>query len=139
MRPGTQGPGRRPLPAILNATEPAIINISVRIAFRSSLLVPSACSREQTVHAANPPVEVQAIGNVQPFSSVRVKSRVAGQFVTVGFQEGQDVSKGDLPFTIDPRPLEAALKQAEAALAHDPVQATAAETDAARCSLWQSW
>ena len=38
------------------------------------------------------------------------------------FKEGQDVKKGDLLFTIDPRPLEATLKQADATLARDTAQ-----------------
>jgi membrane fusion protein, multidrug efflux system len=110
----------------------------------------AACSREQTVHTANPPaqpvapvtvgkvvrktvpVEVRAIGNVQAFSTVAVKSRIAGQLFKVGFQEGQDVRKGDLLFTIDPRPFEGALRQAEANLARDQFQAKNAQADAAR-------
>jgi membrane fusion protein, multidrug efflux system len=63
---------------------------------------------------------------------VAVKSRIAGQLFKVGFQEGQDVRKGDLLFTIDPRPFEGALRQAEANLARDQFQAKNAQADAAR-------
>ena len=66
------------------------------------------------------------------YSTVAVKSRIAGQLFKVSFQEGQDVRKGDLLFTIDPRPFEGALKQAEANLARDQFQAKNAEADAAR-------
>jgi multidrug efflux system membrane fusion protein len=62
------------------------------------------------------PVEIRAIGNVQPYSTVSIKAQISGQLTGVHFQEGRNVSKGDLLFTIDPRPFEAALRQAEANL-----------------------
>jgi multidrug efflux system membrane fusion protein len=65
------------------------------------------------------PVQLRIIGNVQAYSTVTVKSRVAGQIMRVSFREGQDVNKGELLFMIDPRPLEATLKQAEANLERD--------------------
>ncbi len=65
------------------------------------------------------PVQIRTIGNVQAFSSVTVKSRVPGQIMRVYFKEGDEVKKGALLFTIDPRPYEAVLKQAEANLQRD--------------------
>jgi multidrug efflux system membrane fusion protein len=65
------------------------------------------------------PVQLHAIGNVQAFSTVSVKSLVGGEIVSVNFSEGQEVKKGDLLFKIDSRPFEAAVKQAEANLAKD--------------------
>src|SRR5256712_7654729 len=50
------------------------------------------------------------------YTTVGIKSQVNGQIVQVHFKEGQDVRQNDLLFTIDPRPFEAALRQAEAAL-----------------------
>src|SRR5919204_1712522 len=55
------------------------------------------------------PVEVKAIGTVEPYSSVQVKSLVEGQVIGVHFKEGQDVHKGQLLFTIDKAPFQAAL------------------------------
>src|SRR4030095_13374527 len=55
------------------------------------------------------PIQVSAVGNVQGLTTVAVKSQIAGQIVQAHFKEGQDVRQGDLLFTIDPRPLEAAL------------------------------
>jgi multidrug efflux system membrane fusion protein len=78
------------------------------------------------------PVRLQAIGNVQAYSTVSVKSRIAGQLIRVYFREGQDVQKGELLFTIDPRPFEAALKQAEANLERDMAQVIQAEANAQR-------
>jgi multidrug efflux system membrane fusion protein len=65
------------------------------------------------------PVRLQAIGNVEAYASVAVKSRVDGQILEVHFQEGKEVKKGDVIFRIDPRPFESALKQAEAQAARD--------------------
>ncbi|KAF0218492.1 MAG: putative multidrug efflux transporter [Geobacteraceae bacterium] len=69
------------------------------------------------------PVQIRAIGNVEPYNTVSIKAQINGQITRVLFKEGQDVRKGDLLFTIDPRPFEVALKQAEAALAKDLAQA----------------
>ncbi|MBF0329372.1 MAG: efflux RND transporter periplasmic adaptor subunit [Nitrospirae bacterium] len=68
------------------------------------------------------PVQLTAVGNVEPYSTVAVNSRVAGQLMQVHFKEGQAVNKGDRLLTIDTRPFEAALKQSEAALARDTAQ-----------------
>jgi len=78
------------------------------------------------------PLELRAIGNVQAYSTVMVKSKVGGELVRVHLIEGQDVKKGDLLFTIDPRPYEAALKQVEANLQKDLAQAKHAREDAKR-------
>jgi multidrug efflux system membrane fusion protein len=78
------------------------------------------------------PVQLRAIGDVEAYSTISVKSRVAGQLVRVYFREGQDVKKGELLFTIDPRPFEAALKQAEANLERDVIQVKQAEADLAK-------
>ena len=68
------------------------------------------------------PLQVSAIGNVEASSIVAVKAQVGGTLTKVHFTEGQDVKKGELLFTIDPRPYEAALKQADAILARDRAQ-----------------
>ena len=65
------------------------------------------------------PVRLQAIGNVEAYSSVAVKSRVDGQIVEVQFREGQEVNKGDVLFRIDARPFEASFRQSEAQALRD--------------------
>ena len=78
------------------------------------------------------PVQVRAIGNVEAYNTVAIKSQVNGQLARVFFREGEDVARGALLFTIDPRPFEAALKQAEAALAKDLAQERYARDQAKR-------
>ncbi|HMF48185.1 MAG TPA: efflux RND transporter periplasmic adaptor subunit, partial [Candidatus Saccharimonadales bacterium] len=68
------------------------------------------------------PVQIRAVGNVEPYATVSIKSQVTGVLQKAHFKEGQDVKNGQLLFTVDPRPLDAALKQAEAALARDSAQ-----------------
>jgi multidrug efflux system membrane fusion protein len=68
------------------------------------------------------PVQIRAVGNAEPYATVSVKSQVTGVLTKAHFKEGQDVKLGQLLFTIDPRPLEAAVKQAEANLARDTAQ-----------------
>jgi multidrug efflux system membrane fusion protein len=65
------------------------------------------------------PVEVRAIGTVEPSSTVQIKAQVAGELIAARFTEGHDVNKGDLLFEIDPRPYRDALAQADAALSKD--------------------
>ena len=85
-----------------------------------------------TVAEKTVPVDLKAIGNVEAYASVSIKARVGGQLVQVNFQEGQDVEKGQLLFVIDPRPLQTALRQAEANLARDRALANKAQADAVR-------
>lgn len=85
-----------------------------------------------TVEQKTVPVTLQGIGNAQPFSTVGIRSNVAGQILTVNFKEGDEVKKGELLFTIDPRPFEAALAQAQSNLARDKAQAKNARVQAER-------
>ena len=76
------------------------------------------------------PVEVTTVGTAEPTSTVEIRSQVTGQLLSVDFAEGADVEKGQLLFTIDPRPFEVALRQAEATREKDT--ATAANAEAVR-------
>jgi len=82
-----------------------------------------------TVVQKSVPLQLRAIGNVEAYAVVFVKSQVGGELAKVYFREGQDVKKGDLLFSIDPRPFEAALRQAEANLARDRAQVKQAEAN----------
>ena len=78
------------------------------------------------------PMEVQVIGNVEALAVVTVKAQVGGELIKVHFNEGDYVRKGDLLFTIDRRPLEGALRQAEANLLKDLAMQGQAEANLAR-------
>lgn len=78
--------------------------------------------RAATVVAQTMPVRIAQIGTVQPLASVAVKSRIDGQIVKVGFQEGDYVEAGDMLFQLDERALRARLVEAEANLTRETVQ-----------------
>jgi membrane fusion protein, multidrug efflux system len=80
----------------------------------------------------NWPVQVRAIGNVQAYTTVSVLSLVGGEIFQVHFKEGQEVRKGALLFTIDQRPFQAALEQAQATRAQHQAQVAQAEANLAR-------
>ena len=112
----------------------------------------SGCSRDgsETAKAADPrkkgavpvtvatavtkpaPEQLRTIGNVQAYATVLIRPRVGGELLAVHFKEGDEVKSGDLLFTIDPRPFEAALKQAEANLARDRAKLEQARRQAQR-------
>ena len=88
-----------------------------------------------TVTQKDVPVQIRTIGNVETINAVSIKALVGGEVQGVFFKEGQDVKKGDLLFQIDPRPYNAALKQAEATLARDLAQAKNAAEQAKRYEI----
>lgn len=109
------------------------------------LLLCAACTAKKEPRAKPPvpvkvaqalqkdvPVQVKAIGNIEAYTSVAIKSQVSGQIARVHFQEGSDVEKGALLVSIDPEPFQATLSQCEAALAKDQSQARFARDQANR-------
>ena len=78
------------------------------------------------------PVTIEAVGNVEALAQVAVKTMVNGEVVKVHFRDGQDVSKGQILFTLDPRQYEAALRKAEADLLRIKAQLSTARTNADR-------
>lgn len=95
------------------------------------------CSKQQAAAPPRPPipvvvgkvvqktmaVELDAVGNVEPYATVSIKAQVSGEIQDVSFKEGDFVSKDQVLLKIDPRPYDAALAQAQAALARDKVLA----------------
>ena len=108
----------------------------------------SACdqSHSQTQAAPPPPPKVTIakpvtrtiadhdhyVGRFVSLESVEVRARVAGYLEAINFQDGQIVKAGDLLFTIDRRPLQIALAQAEANLAQARATLAFADSDLAR-------
>jgi len=97
---------------------------------RDAIPVLVATAQEKTVAS-----QIHAIGRVEAYSTVEIKAQVSGEVIGVHFKEGQDVKKGDLLFTIDPRPFEAALAQAKASLAKDQAQMAQAVADERRYEM----
>src|SRR6185295_12332355 len=60
------------------------------------------------------PVYMDEVGRCVPFELVNIQPLVAGTIVSIDFTDGAEVNRGDLLFTIDPRPFQAALQQAKA-------------------------
>ncbi len=78
------------------------------------------------------PIEATVVGTVEAYSTVAVRAQVTGELKAVNFRQGDDVSAGQVLFTLDPRPLEAALNQAEANLQRDTAQLANAKVIAQR-------
>ena len=78
------------------------------------------------------PVDILAIGNVEAFESVSLRSQITGTITGVYFHEGDSVKLGDKIFQIDPRPYEAMLAQAQANLTRDEALLAQAEAQLTR-------
>jgi len=85
-----------------------------------------------TVEQRNVPVQITAIGNVEAYQMVQVRSMVSGQIEKILFKEGDDVRKGQLLYSLDKRPFQAALEQAEGNQKRDEAQAANAKVQATR-------
>src|SRR5579884_4011350 len=85
-----------------------------------------------TVEQRDVPVQVRAIGNVEAYRTVQVRSMVNGQIDKVLFKEGQDVREGQLLFQLDKRPFEADLDKAIGTMRHDEATAAQSELQAKR-------
>jgi multidrug efflux system membrane fusion protein len=78
------------------------------------------------------PIEVSVVGNVEAYATITIIPQVGGALTDVFFHEGDYVKKGDKLFTIDPRPLQAALAQSEANLLRDQALLGQANANVAR-------
>jgi multidrug efflux system membrane fusion protein len=78
------------------------------------------------------PIFLTALGTVTPYMSVTVKARVSGELEPVKFTEGQQVRAGQTIMTIDPKPYQAALDQANGNLVHDEALLKNAQAEYAR-------
>ncbi|MGH7953541.1 MAG: efflux RND transporter periplasmic adaptor subunit, partial [Limisphaerales bacterium] len=124
-----------------------IIFIPAILFMFGAMILSSGCSKKKpravppgvpvivaTAMATNMPVQINPppFGHVMAYSTVTVHSQIGGILSAVHFKEGDEVKKGDLLFTIDPRPMQAALNQAQAALERDQAQLEYAKINFAR-------
>jgi multidrug efflux system membrane fusion protein len=116
-----------------------------RLVIITAVLLAAACRETQqkprdervpvtvaTAATKNLPQQIRVVGNVQPLSTVSVRAQVTGQLTRVWFREGDEVRRGQELFTIDPRPFQAAMQQAQANLARDEAQLRNAESERTR-------
>ncbi len=80
------------------------------------------------------PVQISAIGNVESYQTVQIRSQVNGQIQRVCFREGEDVRQGRLLFQLDKRPFQADLEKATGQMKHDLAQAENSRLQAERYS-----
>ncbi len=80
------------------------------------------------------PVQISAIGNVEAYQMVQIRSQVNGQIQKVFFREGEDVRQGRLLFQLDKRPFQADLEKAIGQMKHDQAQAENSRIQAERYS-----
>jgi len=73
------------------------------------------------------PLQAAVVGTVEAYSTVSVRAQITGELTAVRFQQGDDVESGQELFTLDRRPLEAALLQAQANLERDTAEAANAK------------
>jgi multidrug efflux system membrane fusion protein len=133
-------------PGIPARRTPSPLDRGVRraLALGAAVLTAAGCGDERTpppqivpvtvaaVTRSSVPWEINATGTVEPLQTVSVASQVSGILTEVGFEEGDEVRRGQVLFRIDPRPFQAALAQAEAVHAKDQAQLVAAEQDVKR-------
>lgn len=112
-----------------------ILVMGLFLALAAQMLLASCSARKEPAKSRAPvpvkvamavrksvPMRIRAIGNVEAYASVSVRSQVTGMLEQAHFREGADVRKGQLLFSIDRRPYEAAVRRAKAALARDAAQ-----------------
>jgi len=125
---------------------------SILVIFPAALLlILSGCSNKDQVQAAGAgrppapvvvasvdlrdiPVEIRAIGNVEAYQTVQIRSQVNGQIQKISFKEGEDVRQGQPLFQLDKRPFQAELEKAIGQLKHDQAQAENSQKQAERYS-----
>jgi multidrug efflux system membrane fusion protein len=84
------------------------------------------------VKRADVPIHLDAVGTVRALNTVTVRAQVDGKLLSINFDEGQDVKKGDVLAQIDPTTFKAALDQAVAKKAQDEAQLANSKNDLAR-------
>src|SRR5678816_3750125 len=82
---------------------------------------------------------MDALGKIVARETVAIQPQVSGRIEKIHFTDGANVRKGELLFTIDPRPFDASLKQAQANLAKDTAAKKQQEANLAREVARENW
>src|SRR5215813_7305064 len=85
------------------------------------------------------PTYLDAIGKTVAREVVSIQPQVSGRITAIHFTDGADVQKGQLLFTIDTRPFDASLKQAQANLSRSTALKKQAEANLAREVAQANW
>jgi multidrug efflux system membrane fusion protein len=85
------------------------------------------------------PVYLDAIGKTVARETVAIQPQVSGRIVKIHFSDGANVRKGDMLFTIDPRPFEAAVNEAQANVTKDIALKKQAEANLNRDLATAKW
>ena len=93
---------------------------------------PAQTVRDAAAVEGDMPITIDALGAVTPLATVTIKTQISGKLMSVGFQEGQLVNKGDFIAQIDARPYQAALAQAQGQFEKDSALYAQAQADLAR-------
>lgn len=83
---------------------------------KAAPVAPTFSIRAATTTVKDMPIFIEGLGHVESIAAINIRSRIEGELTGVYFTQGQEVRKGDLLFTIDPKPYEASLKEAQGTL-----------------------
>ena len=115
----------------------ALPRLSTLLLSLAAVLSLSGCTGKAPVSAGRPPapvvvasveqqdipLQINAIGNVEAYQTVQIRSQVNGQIQKIFFKEGEDVRQGQQLFQLDKRPFQADLQKAISQMKHDEAQA----------------
>jgi multidrug efflux system membrane fusion protein len=82
---------------------------------------------------------LDSLGKIVARETVAIQPQVSGRIMQIHFSDGSNVKRGQLLFTVDPRPFEANLKQAQANLSRDAALKKQAEANLAREVAREKW
>src|ERR1700720_3040567 len=134
-----QGRGSRFVIALCLAALSAIFFVGCTNKAQQSFERPPAPVSVATAVTQDVPTYLDAIGKTVAREVVSIQSQVSGRIIKIHFTDGADVKKNDLLFTIDTRPFEANIKQAEANLSKDQALKKQAEANMARAVAQAKW